>query len=146
MLLQLDSSGIQEIRKVPIPQFRELKRFSGSLSEVREKLDQYAPDLPLASFVEVSISEPDYSPATIEDAQELAAQYNCDAFSIIKSRVSFDRGNRDADEIYDDEVDLRTLSPLAVFLQRIDTEVMDDDTKDLLIDAFRELEDTFQED
>ncbi len=122
------------------PVYRELKKFSGDFESVKNRLKNYQPDFPLASFVELEIFEDMYSSSLISAVEELKFQYQEDArIRILLSKITFQKGIQDTSDLFEANEHIQDLSPPDVFAKRLAEENLNKETQEGLIDAFREL-------
>lgn len=138
-VLLLDTEKGWEPRSLPIPQFRNLVKISGSLQEIREKLDQLPENTQLESLLEVELVEDRYEAVKLFSLDELVSSFERSGYRIVKHRARFKNSMQGASEAYDPDVHLQDLKPREVFLELIENQDMETDTKQEVINAFDEL-------
>lgn len=140
VILTLENNKIQTPKIIPTPKFRELKKISGSLSDVKEQLHNYKPTYTLPSFVEIEVIESTYSTSTLAAVEELKFDYReHDDFRILLSKTHFEKGATDTADLFHVGTSIKDLSPPEIFAKRLEGEQLSKETETELIDAFREL-------
>jgi exonuclease SbcD len=137
-LLIFDTDNF-EAESIEIPLFRALKRISGSLEELRNKLDALHTNSPLTCLVELELVEDEFNPARILDLDQLVQNFQAEGIEIVKHRASFKNQLRGSAQLYDGTQQLQDLKPREVFEKRLEHEDYDDETKALLQEAFDEI-------
>lgn len=139
LMIQPEGKSIR-VESIEVPSTRRLLKFSGTLEEVRNHLDEYAPaDSPFDTLIELEIVEENYDPHLIEKLEKLEEEFKAENTHILKSRIRFLKRIGGTDELYSVEQDIDDLAPRDVFNRRLENEEMNDETKTLLMDAFDEI-------
>ncbi|MFZ6050924.1 exonuclease SbcCD subunit D C-terminal domain-containing protein [Halocola ammonii] len=137
-LLILDTENF-ETESVKIPVFRQLKRISGTLEELKEKLGVIQPTGKLDTLLELELKEDQYDPGKIFDLDRLVQEFETEGAEIVKHRASFKNQIHGASELYDSSKQLEDLKPREVFEKRLDREDFDEETRKLVSEAFDEI-------
>lgn len=146
LILSLEDGKITPPKVVPVPAFRELKKFTDTLSEVRHKLDDYQPDYPLHSFVEIEVKEEVFSSMMISEVEDLKNEYAAnERFTILKGKTTFNTGAKDTADLFQEGENIEDLTPTEVFAKRVESEELDAATEGMLKAAYQELLESIQE-
>lgn len=115
VLIEFDNTSTPHIESIEVPTSRRLISFTGTLSEVRNKLQAHVCDNQLSDWAEIRITEPQYDPLMINEYKELLEQ----SFSaeIIKPSISFTDRIKGISSLYEEQPSLRDLSNIEVFEQ-----------------------------
>ena len=140
LLVEVKNGKITAPQFIEIPKQRELKKFSGSNSEIAAKLKDYKHNLNLPSFLELEFLEGEYSNLTLSENTNLVADYqDNDSFIVLKSRTHFNSGTKDTADLFPSGVNIEDLSPLDVFEKRLGLEEIETSKQSELIETFQEL-------
>lgn len=146
LMLSLENGQLSTPQVLPVPAFRELKKFTGTLAEVRKKLDGYAPDFDLRSFVEIEVKEEVFSSVMISEVEDLKAEYEANEhFTILKGKTTFNSGAKDTADLFHEGENIEDLTPTEVFAKRVESEELDLETASLLKEAYQELLESVQQ-
>lgn len=146
LILSLEDGKITTPRIVPVPAFRELKKFTGTLVEVRNKLDSYKPHYKLHSFVEIEVKEEVFSSVMISEVEDLKNEYAAnERFTILKGKTTFNSGAKDTADLFQEGENIEDLTPSEVFAKRVESEELDTETEAMLKAAYQELLESIQE-
>ena len=124
---------------LPVPVFRKLKRLSGSLSELQEKLELLEEGYKLESLLEVELKEENYNAEKIFQLDSLVSNFEKPGFRIVKHRASFTNKLNGAGELYEETRQLEDLSPREVFLEMLSRQEYDQETRNEILSAFDEV-------
>lgn len=144
-ILLLDTENGFEPESIELPVFRELKRLSGSLAEVREKLGKLQSKGQLNTLLELEVQEAQYNPESIYALDRLVFEFDAPGFEIVKHRIAFASQLAGTAELYTINENLEDLQPKEVFEQRLRADDLDEESKQLLQEAFAEILLTVQE-
>ena len=144
LLIDTDSGFIPE--NIPVPSFRKLLKITGTLDDLRLKLNVLETTNQLDSLIEVILTEEQYNAELIYQFDELVTTFEKPGFEIVKHRTSFTHQQKGASEIYQNSTQLEDLSPKEVFLELINKHHYDEETQQELIGAFDELLEEVQQD
>jgi exonuclease SbcD len=146
LVLSLENDQLATPQIIPIPAFRELRKLTGTLGEVRQKLDDYEPDFTLPSFVEIEVKEEVFSSATISEVEDLKTAYaQNERFTILKSKTTFQSGAKDTADLFHEGENIEDLNPAEVFAKRVASEELDSETEAMLKEAYQELLESVQQ-
>ena len=138
--LTLENDKITQIESLPVPKFRALRSFKGSLDEVWAELEAYAPSTPLEALVEIRVEEPDFNPQTELRYGLLKEEFAKSPFKIIQPRLVYLNRLRGADELFVIGTAIQDLAEIEVFEKRLlADETLDETTRQTLLEAFGEL-------
>jgi len=140
LILELIENKLGPAQVIAVPKFRELRRFSGSLKEVQNKLLEYQPTYQLPSFLELEIKEDTFSASVLSQVENLTELYaENEKFSILKSKTAFITGMKDTSDLYVEGSNIEDLKPQDVFDKRLELEELSAEIKLALKDTFLEL-------
>lgn len=141
VILEINDGKIEAPRLMEIPKFRALKKFSGDLASIREKLDHYKPDYPLTSFVEIEVLEDIFSAAVLAEVDELVSMSNSKSakFIILKPRTIFKNGAKDTADLFVEGEHIEDLKPIEVFRKLMEAQAIESEQQSMLSEAFLEL-------
>ncbi|MFT4533996.1 MAG: exonuclease SbcD [Saprospiraceae bacterium] len=140
LIIGLEDGKFSKPRIVDVPKKRGLSKFSGTFDEVRSKLENYDPEYELVSFVEIEVTEDNFSSTTLANVEDLVSEYaSHERFHILKSRTQFVNGANDTSDLFEQGVNIEDLQPREVFEKRLSAEQMDDEKRDFLENAFQEI-------
>lgn len=140
LLVEINKSKTAEPKFIEIPKQRELKKISGDLKSVTEKLQNYSNNYNLPALIELEIKEGDFSEIKLAQASELVSQYDGhDNLVILKSKTEFNTGAKDTSDLFTAGENIEDLSPLDVFKKRVASEELTADTEKDLLATFQEL-------
>lgn len=137
LLLDTDKGWLPE--SLPVPVFRKLKRISGTLPELQEKLDLLEGEFQLENLLEVELQEENYDADKICQLDALVSNFEKQGFRIVKHRASFRNKIKGAGELYDDSRQLQDLTPREVFLELVGRHEYDEETRKEILSAFDEV-------
>lgn len=146
VLLKLEDQKITKIETVFLPQNRELKRITGTMEKVKEKLSKYKPKFPLPSLVELSIVEEKHDAMKIAEMQSIVSKEYVGNFEIIKQSLRFSDTEKTTKGLFDEGVSIEDLSPKEVFEKRLIEEGVAEEDKSMLLEAFSEIVQMVMED
>ncbi len=137
--LLFDDGQLVATETVSVPATRELGSFSGSLDQVWEQLSRYNPETILEPLVEVNVIEPEYDPEKSLRFDLMLREFEKSPFRVIKPRLTFENRRKDAADLFVTGTEIEDLSPRQVFLKRMESEVLSEETREALLGAFEEL-------
>ena len=139
MLINIDQGEVKT-ESIPVPEFRRLIRFRGSVAHLKQELDNYSPnDNKLGDFIELEALEDDHDPARIVELEEMIGNFRNDKARILKYSIRFANQSAGTASLYGDTESITDLKPMDVFEKRMERENLEESTRDMLRDAFREL-------
>lgn len=137
--LTFDGGKLQTIQSVSVPRFRSLRQVTGSLDEVRDRLEAIEETSALPTLVEIVVEEEKESLATQIHFEQLQRDYAGAPFKIAKSRLTFRTKRKGLDALYAIDTNLQDLSYLDVFARRLDASDVTDDMRDVLTETYKKL-------
>ncbi|MGB0430055.1 MAG: exonuclease SbcCD subunit D C-terminal domain-containing protein, partial [Bacteroidia bacterium] len=138
-MLLIDSEKGFEPENVPLPNFRLLKRLSGTFNEVRASLNEFHHKGALPALLELDVLEDDYNPEAIYALDRLVFEYENENAQIVKHRITFKNQLSGTAALFNKNQQLEDLKPTEVFEKRLAAENLDEETSALLKQAFNEL-------
>jgi exonuclease SbcD len=137
--LEISENCIQHVLVHEIPSARTLRRFSGSFKEVQEALRTFKNDKVLKCFAELEIIEKDRDPSLIANLHKFIAEFQSDEVEILLHKWDFT--NKKAFNLYqlDAAKNIEDLTPKEILLKKLETEEVEEDKRNLIIEAFDEL-------
>ncbi|NID10220.1 exonuclease SbcCD subunit D C-terminal domain-containing protein [Fibrivirga algicola] len=140
-LLQLtvENGQLVAIESVPVPQARPFRHITGTLDEVRERLNQLEMTHALPALVEVLVEEDAESLSTRMHFDQLQRDYKDAPFILTKTRLLFRNKRKNLESLFDADTHLADLTYLDVFAQRLVMAQVDDTQRDQLIDTYQQL-------
>lgn len=146
LIVSLENRQFSTPKVLPVPAYRELRKFTGTIADVRNKLDAYQPGFPLQSFVEIEVKEEVFSSVMISEVEDLKTEYaNNESFTILKSKTTFSSGAKDTADLFHEGESIEDLTPTEVFAKRVESEELDSETENLLKEAYQELLESVQQ-
>ncbi|OBX26001.1 exodeoxyribonuclease I subunit D [Gelidibacter algens] len=123
---------------VPIPKFRNLVAFQGTLEEVKTQLQKYSLSSQLISLAEIIVNEPDENVQIRQDLEELLDTHDNPELKIIKSKLNFINKVRGASEAFQPGISVADVTPMQMFEKRLELDGHQEHT-DELKNAFRQI-------
>ena len=146
VVLELVDGKFADPEILDVPKWRELKKITGTLSEVSQKLEKYDPDFQLNTFVELEIEEEAFSAVTLAKVEELISDYAAhEKFSILKTKTGFKSGAKDTSDLFEQGSSIEDLRPMEVFEKLLEGESLSEEKEAGLKDAFIELLESVQQ-
>ncbi len=140
ILLTLENNKISTPQVIPIPKFRSLTKFTGSLKKVKDDLSKFKPDFPLKSFVEIEINESTFSAVTLASVDDLVTQYGeGESFTILKARTNFTEKAIDTAALFSEGEHIEDLKAIDVFNKMMEHQSVDEEHQSMLKQAFVEI-------
>lgn len=127
-----------DVEICPVPQFRNLVAFSGTLAEVRHQLEDYNLKTPLISLAELIITEPNESIQIRQELDDLIETYQNEYLRIVKSRLHFTNKIRGASDGFKPGVSVADVTPMEMFEKRLELDGIQENREDLT-NAFRQI-------
>lgn len=140
-ILILDFDGEQiELESIPVPKFRSLSKISGTLTDIKTKLENYTSRAgQLQDLAEVEMIEEHYDPGKVTDLEQFLFNYENEALQVIKHRISFQNKVSGTAQLFTFNQHIEDIKPIEVFEKRLEKEELDPENKQLLIEAFHEI-------
>ncbi|MFD1096488.1 exonuclease SbcCD subunit D C-terminal domain-containing protein [Salegentibacter chungangensis] len=138
-VLILDTEKGWDPESVAIPPFRRLLKVTGSIGQLKHKLEFLEDEGHLDSLIEVELIEDQYDAHKIYQLDELVTNFHKPGYEIVKHRASFKQKLSGASELYDEQQQLEDLKPKDVFTELIAGHEYDEETKKEIMSAFDEI-------
>lgn len=133
-------NGIVSSESVSVPEWRKLVKLSGKVSELKSKLDNLQPgNNMLKMFIELDAVEENHDPAKVLELEAMAGEFRNDSAQVLKYRITFSNKPAGTASLYDINVNIEDLKPADVFKRKLENENVDEETSQLLNEAFNEL-------
>lgn len=138
--ITIQDDEIQQILPVPVPLFRELITFRGTLDEVKMSLTSHQPKGRLPSFVSLEVMEPMYNILQMGLLAELASAKN-EACIVINHKIRFgDQTETDSGMVEHD--DIEEISPSKMLEMRLESESIDEILQMKMTETYQEIVDS----
>lgn len=137
LLLELANGEIYAPEALEVPVFRELVRISGSFQEVTRSLHDWKSEGQTPAWADVEVNEENHNPERIRQLQEIVA--HAQNPEILNYKIRFANTTAGADELYEDTRSLTDLVPRQVFVKKLESNGLDEEQQDRLLQAFNEL-------
>ena len=140
IVLELNVSGncIQEVLVHEIPSARRLRRFSGSFKEVQESLSVFKNDKKLKCLAELELIEKNYDPVLKVNLHKFNVEFQSDEVEILGTPKLIFLDRTSNLQIYEDK-NIEELTPKEILLKKLEIDSIEEDKKELIIEAFDEL-------
>jgi exonuclease SbcD len=140
LILEVFDNKIQEIKQIEVPKFRELKRISGTLENVKSKLIAFVNETPLKSFLEIEVIEENFNPLIIKELNDLISVFDDENAVVLKHKFNFKNEVKGSEQLFVEGQNLEDISEKSMLQKRLEREnALSDEHKDLIIEAFTEL-------
>lgn len=137
-VITIANNEVAKVEVVPIPKFRNLVTFEGSLHTVAKRLMEYSEETPLKSLAEIIINEEEESLAKRQAFEELVNSQPNPHIEIVKSRLNFKSRIRGASDAFAVGTDVADVTPMQMFEKKLELESGLENTEELK-NAFREI-------
>ena len=137
-VITVENHHIKKVDIVPIPKYRNLITFEGSLQEVEEKLNAYSEVTTLTSLAEIIVNEETESLERRQAFQTLIDSHSNPDVEIVKSRLNFKSKIRGASDAFAVGTDVADVTPMQMFQKKLELQSGLENTEELK-NAFREI-------
>ena len=132
-------SGQQvEVDILPVPKFRNLIAFQGTLVNVKTQLYNYTSHTDLVSLAEIIVNEPEENIQIRRDLDELLETYENENLKIVKSKLNFLNKIRGASDAFEPGISVADVTPMQMFEKRLELDGHQENTEELK-NAFRQI-------
>lgn len=132
-------SGQQvEVDILPVPKFRNLIAFQGTLVNVKTQLYNYTSHTDLVSLAEIIVNEPEENIQIRRDLDELLETYENEHLKIVKSKLNFLNKIRGASDAFEPGISVADVTPMQMFEKRLELDGYQENTEELK-NAFRQI-------
>lgn len=140
LFLEVSDNKIQEIKTIDVPKFRDLKRISGTLEEVKSKLIAHQNEAQLQAFLEVEVVEETFNPLIIKELNDLITVFDDESATVLKHKISFKNEVKSSEELFVEGQNLEDISEKSMLQKRLEKEnSLSDEHRTLMMEAFTEL-------
>lgn len=140
LFLEVSDNKIQEIKTIDVPKFRDLKRISGTLEEVKSKLIAHQNEAQLQAFLEVEVVEEIFNPLIIKELNDLITVFDDESATVLKHKISFKNEVKSSEELFVEGQNLEDISEKSMLQKRLEKEnSLSDEHRTLMMEAFTEL-------
>lgn len=137
-VLTVENNTLKNLEIIPIPSFRNLLHFEGSLEEVKAKIANYTSETELISLAEVVVNEWDENIEIRYAFEEFVNSDPNPKLEIVKSRLYFINQTKGTASAFDQTTDVSEVTPLQMFEKRLELEGEVSNKKELIL-AFKEI-------
>ncbi len=140
IVLELDVSDgcIREVLTHEVPPARTLRRFSGSFKEVQSSLGAFKNNKPLKCFAELEIIEKDRDPSLTAHLHKFITEFQSNEVEILNYKFKFTNTTSGL-KLEGESSNIEDLTPKEILLRKLEAEEVEEDKKNLIIEAFDEL-------
>ncbi|MEO6220055.1 MAG: exonuclease subunit SbcD [Ginsengibacter sp.] len=141
VVLELEVSGncIQQVLVHEIPPMRTLRRFSGSFKEVQASLNAFKNRNKLKCLAELEIIEKDHDTSLTVNLHKFITEFQSDEVDILSYKFKLTNNAPNLYLLDAVNKNIEDLTPKEILLKKLETEEIDEDKKELIIEAFNEL-------
>lgn len=136
----IENHKITNIQTVPVPIFRQLITFRGTLDEVKTALASYSSPSVLPSFVSLEVKEPAYNFLQMGLLAELASAKN-DAFMVINHKIQFGDSSQNGSELQEQDL-IEEITPLRMLEMRLEAENLEENLRYDMTTTYQEIVDS----
>jgi exonuclease SbcD len=141
IVLELNVSGncIQDVLVHEIPSARRLRRFSGSFKEVQASLSAFKNDKKLKCFAELEVIERDHDTSLTANLHKFITEFQSEEAEILTYKFKFTNNTSNLYLLDAENKNIEDLTPKEILLKKLEAEQVEEDKKNLIIEAFDEL-------
>ncbi|TVQ17898.1 MAG: exonuclease subunit SbcD [Bacteroidetes bacterium] len=145
MLITTDQQSLS-FESIPVPLNRKLVRIEGTVEEIRQILRTYSSEgRRLPDLIELIALEEKHDPAKLMDLETVIEDFKHENATILKYRIRFANAALGSASLYDESQRISEMKAEDVFVKRLDREELPEPTRDMLLDAFREILDEVEQ-
>ena len=123
---------------VPVPKFRNLISFEGTLEEVRAQLNNYNNGAQLEALAEIIVNELNENIQTRRGLDDLLENLDYNNLRIIKSKLNFKNKIRGASEAFQPGISVADVTPMEMFEKKLELDGNHENAEELK-NAFRQI-------
>ncbi len=140
LLLECSNHQISAPKQINVPQFRALKKISGSFEAIQRQLATFKQSLSLPVFVELEVHAIQRDIQLIADVDEFVFQYVDDGpVKILKHRIEFEQEDLNTADLFREGVHIEDLRVEDVFAKRLDSLSTSEQEKTPMMELFSDL-------
>jgi exonuclease SbcD len=117
--IEIEANEIKSITSVAIPKSREILKFTGDLTSVKNMLMEYQNKYPLTAFIEIEIQENEFDVLKIQAMEDMIDSIKSEEFKILKNRIFFDQTPDSMKVILNESRTIQELTPMDIFRQKL---------------------------
>jgi len=117
--IEIEANEIKSITPVAIPKSREILKFTGDLTSVKNMLMGYQNKYPLTAFIEIEIQENEFDVLKIQAMEDMIDSIKSEEFKILKNRIFFDQTPDSMKVILNESRTIQELTPMDIFRQKL---------------------------
>jgi exonuclease SbcD len=117
--IEIEANEIKSITSVAIPKSREILKFTGDLTSVKNMLMEYQNKYPLTAFIEIEIQENEFDVLKIQAMEDMIDSIKSEDFKILKNRIFFDQTPDSMKVILNESRTIQELTPMDIFRQKL---------------------------
>ncbi len=143
LIISVEQGVITEPKVIKTPQFRRLLRFTGTLSEIEQKIKDFDfKQSYLPPYIELLVIEEQYNLDSIQQTNLFIEEFNhSNKAQIIFNKIEFKTGSKNISQLLCKEgSEIEDLSPIDVFRKRLESELPEAN-----VDERQSIEETFNE-
>jgi len=127
-----------EVQIIPVPKFRSLIAFEGTLVEVEKMINEFDEKNDLITLGEIRVTEGKISQTTRLNLENLQESHGNVLLQIVKSRLGFIEAEKNVNDFFTEGTDVNDVTPAEMFEKKLE---MDEEieNKDELRNAFLEI-------
>ncbi len=150
LIITVENSVITEPKVIKTPKFRSLLRFTGTLSDIQEKIKGFDfNESHLPPYIELLVVEEHYNLDIIQQTNTFIEDFNeHHQAQIIFNKIDFKTGSKNISQLlYKDDTEIEDLSPIDVFRKRLKSELPEANDNEIqdIEETFNELLETYYE-
>lgn len=135
VLIEVDGKDKVDITPIEVPSPRRLISFTGTLEEVKAKLNNHISLTDLKDWTEIIVTEESYEPSIITNYREMiAGEYDVE---VIKPSITFNDRQKNLSSLYEEQPSLSDLNDFEVFEKLLDRS--DSQKDDELVNTYKQL-------
>lgn len=117
--IEIGENEIKSITPVAVPKSREILKFTGDLTSVKNMLKEYQNNYPLTAFIEIEIQENEFDVLKIQAMEDMIDSIKSEEFKILKNRIIFNHTPDSMKMIQNESRTIQDLTPLDIFRQKL---------------------------
>ncbi|TXK71168.1 exonuclease SbcCD subunit D C-terminal domain-containing protein [Mesonia sp. HuA40] len=114
-VLIIDTKNGFTPKSLTIPKFRNLKKITGTLEQIKDKLAKLIWQGTLTTLIEIELREENYSLQKLTELDALISDFSLPNFEIIKHRAQFSNQQLQTGDVFSNRQSLKDLKPKEVF-------------------------------
>jgi exonuclease SbcD len=136
----IEDHKINNIQSIPVPIFRHLITFRGTLDDVRGALSSYSSPSILPTFVSLEVTEPTYNFLQMGMLAELASSKN-DAYMVIHHKIHFGDMLQNSSDVAEQDP-IEEITTLKMLEMRLEAETLEENLRKKMTLTYQEIVDS----